>query len=246
MILSPKISLKAFVALLFLLVGYSFISFSQPQPIATNTTTEQHVEGEKKKIDVKEIIFGHIRDSHEWHLFSIGEFHATLPLLVILYNPAKGFSAFLSSKFEEGEVAYEGYRMINAKDVELDKNLVEGKIVAVDGSKVYDISMTKNVVSMIISLLLLWFLMTGIAKKYKKNGINKAPTGWQNAIEPVIGFVQDNVAKPYLGKHYLKYMPLLLTFFFFIWINNLMGLLPGGANLTGNIAVTLVLTLVFL
>lgn len=245
MILSPKISLKAFVALLFLLVGYSFISFSQPQPIVNNASTEQHVEGEKKKIDVKEIIFGHIRDSHEWHLFSIGEFHATLPLFVILYNPAKGFSAFLSSKFEEGEVAYEGYRMINAKDVELDKNLVEGKIVAVDGSKVYDISMTKNVVSMMISLLLLWFLMTGIAKKYKKNGINKAPSGWQNAIEPVIGFVQDNVAKPYLGKHYLKYMPLLLTFFFFIWINNLMGLLPGGANLTGNIAVTLVLTLVF-
>jgi len=245
MILSPKISLKAFVALLFLLVGYSFISFSQPQPIATNTTTEQHVEGEKKKIDVKEIIFGHIRDSHEWHLFSIGEFHATLPLLVILYNPSRGFTAFLSSKFEEGEVEYEGYRMINAKDVELDKNLVEGKIVAVDGSKVYDISMTKNVVSMMISLLLLWFLMTGIAKKYKKNGINKAPTGWQNAIEPVIGFVQDNVAKPYLGKYYLKYMPLLLTFFFFIWINNLMGLIPGGANLTGNIAVTLVLTLVF-
>jgi F-type H+-transporting ATPase subunit a len=124
-------------------------------------------------------------------------------------------------------------------------NLVKGKIIALDGSKVYDLSITKNVLSMLISLALLWFLLTGIAKKYKKNGINKAPTGWQNAIEPVIGFIEDNVAKPYLGAKSVKYMPLLLTFFFFIWINNLMGLLPGGANLTGNIAVTLVLTLIF-
>lgn len=98
---------------------------------------------------------------------------------------------------------------------------------------------------MLISLLILWFLMTGVAKKYKKNGINKAPTGFQNALEPIIGFIQDTVAKPYLGNKSMKYMPLLLSLFFFIWINNLLGLIPGGANLTGNIAVTLVLALVF-
>ncbi len=158
----------------------------------------------------------------------------------------------MSSKFEEGEAQYDGYKQINEHDVETDaamhngkSNLVKGRIEAVDGSKVYDLSITKNVLSMLISLFLLWFLMTGIAKKYKKNGVHVAPKGWQNAIEPVIGFVHDNVAKPYLGKKSAKYMPLLLTFFFFIWINNLMGLLPGGANLTGNIAVTLVLTLIF-
>ena len=98
---------------------------------------------------------------------------------------------------------------------------------------------------MFISLLILWFLMTGVAKKYKKNGSHKAPTGFQNALEPVIGFIQDTVAKPYLGKNAPKYMPLLLSLFFFIWVNNLLGLIPGGANLTGNIAVTLVLALVF-
>ena len=123
---------------------------------------------------------------------------------------------------------------------------IPGKIEAEDGSKVYDFSLTKNVISMFISLILLWFIMTGIAKKYKKGGSNTAPTGIQNAIEPVVEFIRDNVAKPSLGKNYAKYMPLLLSLFFFIWINNLLGLLPGGANLTGNIAVTLVLALIFL
>jgi len=80
--------------------------------------------------------------------------------------------------------------------------------------------------------------MLAAAKKYKKLGTMSAPSGMQNALEATIIFVRDEIAKPYLGHKYPKYLPLLLTIFFFIWINNLLGLLPGGANFTGNIAVT--------
>lgn len=244
--------LKSVFTVFLLVFGFSFFAGAQGTHHEAATTNEASHEQGEKKINVKEIIFGHIRDAHDWHFFSIGDFHATVPLPVILYSANSGLSVFLSSKFEHGHAEYNGYKQINDHDLEADaamhngkSNLVKGKIIALDGSKVYDLSITKNVLSMLISLALLWFLLTGIAKKYKKNGINKAPTGWQNAIEPVIGFIEDNVAKPYLGAKSVKYMPLLLTFFFFIWINNLMGLLPGGANLTGNIAVTLVLTLIF-
>lgn len=246
MIFTPKIPVKALLTLLFVIFGFAFSGFAQEtenHPV-TAEGHDPHAEGEKK-LNVKEVIFGHIRDAHDWHLFSVGDFHASLPLPVILYSPTNGLSVFMSSKFHHGHEPYNGYKMVDEHDIAADPTLVKGKIMSLDGSKFYDFSITKNVVSMLISLLLLWFLLTGSAKKYKNNGINKAPTGWQNALEPVIGFVQDNVAKPYLGKQYLKYMPLLLTFFFFIWINNLLGLLPGGANLTGNIAVTLLLTLVF-
>lgn len=242
---TPKISLKPLFISLLLVFGIHTYSNAQAHPEAPHAAAEAPHDGHEKKLNVKEVIFGHIRDAHDWHIFTIGDFHATLPLPVILYSASNGLDIFMSSRFEHGHAEYKGYRLISEHDVEADKNLVKGKVVATDGSKVYDFSITKNVFSMLISLALLWFLMTGIAKKYKNNGTHKAPKGWQNAIEPVIGFIQDNVAKPYLGSKFPKYMPLLLTFFFFIWINNLLGLLPGGANLTGNIAVTLVLTLIF-
>lgn len=205
---------------------------------ANENEAENHVK--EGKLDIKGEIFGHIRDSYDWHFFNLGEghdaVHVSIPLPVILFNTDKGkLDVFLSSKFHHGHEEYNNYRL----------NTANGKIESTDSSAFYDISITKNVTSMMISLLILWFLMTGVAKKYKKNGINKAPTGFQNALEPIIGFIQDTVAKPYLGNKYLKYMPLLLSLFFFIWINNLLGLIPGGANLTGNIAVTLVLALVF-
>jgi F-type H+-transporting ATPase subunit a len=117
------------------------------------------------------------------------------------------------------------------------------KIHAEDPNEhVYDLSITKNVVQMLIALTLLVVVMLSIAAKYKKGqGVTSAPKGWQNAIEPVITFVRDEVAKPNLGGKYKKYLPYLLTVFFFILINNLFGLLPGSANVTGNIAFTVVL-----
>ncbi|MFN5421829.1 MAG: F0F1 ATP synthase subunit A [bacterium] len=188
------------------------------------------------KLDPAEVIMDHIKDAHEFHFFTLhkedgSEFHATLPLPVIIFSDKKGLSIFSSSKFHHGHETYNGYK------------LEHGKIHAVDpNEKFYDLSMTKNVVQMLIALTILVVLMIGIANKYKRGqGVTSAPKGWQNAIEPVIAFVRDEVAKPNLAGKYMKYLPYLLTVFFFILVNNIFGLFPGSANVTGNIAFTIVL-----
>ena len=151
---------------------FSVIGFAQ-EP----ATHEPNEGGEHKteKLDPAKIIMDHIKDAHEFHFFTAGSFHATIPLPVILYSPTKGMSLFSSSHFgHEGEEAHNGYKLNETKE-----------IVAEDGSKVYDFSLTKNVVQMFIALSLLVLLMTGIAKKYKNGiGVTSAPKGWQNAIEP--------------------------------------------------------------
>jgi F-type H+-transporting ATPase subunit a len=214
------------------------------------------------KFDANEVIFGHVMDAHEFHFFSIGDYHATLPLPVILFEPGRGLSVFSSSKFHHGHDAYNGYRLVTAHYREELKAggmgedeirlLSDEQIIAVDADgrplrdvKVYDLSLTRNVVQMLISLAILVWMMIAIAKRYRRGeGVTTAPTGWQNAIEPVITFVRDEVAKPNIGHKYRRYMPLLLTIFFFILINNVFGLIPGSANVTGNIAFTAVLGLV--
>lgn len=218
------------------IILFSNASFAQEpgEGEAAVHATEHGEEGEK--LDPAKIILEHIKDAHEFHFFTIGDFHASIPLPVILYSPTKGMSTFSSARFgHEGEEVYNGYK------------LEEGNIVSTDGSAVYDFSLTKNVVQMILALALLVFLMTGIARKYKKGqGVENAPKGWQNALEPVITFVRDDVAKPNLGHKWEKYLPFLLTMFFFILINNLFGLIPGAANVTGNTAFTAVLGVVAL
>ncbi len=192
-------------------------------------------EVKEEKLDPAKIIMDHIKDAHEFHFFTIGDFHATIPLPVILYSPTKGLSVFSSSRFEHGHATYNGYQ------------LRDGNIHAVDGSTVYDFSLTKNVVQMFLALTLLVVLMTSIARKYKTGqGVTTAPKGWQNVMEPVITFVRDDVAKPNLGHKWQKYLPYLLTVFFFILINNLFGLIPGSANVTGNTAFTAVLGIISL
>lgn len=187
----------------------------------------------KGKLNISEEIFSHIQDAHEWHIFSMGDFHATIPLPVIIYSPTQGFSTFMSSRFEHGHAEYNGYR------------LAEGsKIEAVDGSKLYDVSLTKNVMAMFMAVILILIVFLKVSKKYKTNGVEKAPSGLQNAVEACIVFIRDEVAIPNLGKNYQKFMPLILTIFFFIWIANMLGLIPGGANLTGNIAVTCCLAII--
>jgi F-type H+-transporting ATPase subunit a len=136
-------------------------------------------------------------------------------------------------------VVHEGYKLDHDHIVPVDAS---GNVDA--SVKVYDFSMTKNVVQMLLAVITLVLIMTSVAKKYAANGANKAPSGLQNAIEPVITFVRDEVAKPNLGHKYQKYLPYLLTVFFFILINNLFGLLPGAANVTGNIAFTALLGLI--
>jgi len=190
-----------------------------------------------KGFNANEVIFGHVKDAHEFHFLSYkgsdGQVHeAEIPLPVILYSPQKGFSVFLSSAFHDG-AEVDGYR------------LVEGKIVPVDPAvHVYDISLTRNVIQMLIATFLFVWLMISIAKKYKKgHGVVRAPSGTQNAIEIVVNFIADEVARPNLGKNYTRYMPYLLTIFFFILINTFFGLIPGSANVTGNIAFTMILAL---
>ena len=192
-----------------------------------------------EKFDAGKAILHHIADSHEWHFFTVGHTHVTIPLPVIVYSPQRGLSIFSSSKFHHGEVVHEGYKLDHDHIVPVDAS---GNVDA--SVKVYDFSMTKNVVQMLLAVITLVLIMTSVAKKYAANGANKAPSGLQNAIEPVITFVRDEVAKPNLGHKYQKYLPYLLTVFFFILINNLFGLLPGAANVTGNIAFTALLGLI--
>ncbi len=210
--------------------------------------------GEKKEgFNAAKVIFGHVLNSHEFHFMDIGDKPVTIPLPIILYSPQKGFTSFMSSKFEHGHHDYQRYRMLNEhtiQEMKLDpKQFSEGDIVAVDASgnleasvKIYDLSLTRNVVQMFLALIIFVWIMLRIAKRYKSGvGVTSAPKGSQSLLEPVIEFVRDEVAKPNLGHKYEKYLPYLLTLFFFILINNIFGLIPGSANVTGNIAFTLVL-----
>ncbi len=211
------------------------------------TCTHASENGEQaapEKFQPGPFILEHIADSYEWHVFHIGHFHASIPLPIILYSKHTGFHFFFSHKFHHGESSYKGFHV--AKKGEPDA----GKIVEeVNGKMItpIDISITKDVFSIWISLGILLFVFLKIAKAYKNNQ-GKAPHGIQNALEPIILFVRDDIAKPSIGeKKYEAYMPFLLTVFFFIFINNLLGLIPifpGGANVTGNIAVTGVLAII--
>lgn len=237
--------------------GFGNISYAQEQHETTaahgaataHEATATHEEAPKKAFDANEVILGHVKDAHDWHFFSIGEKHYSIPLLVILHTKEKGITMFSSSRFHHGHASYEGFRLVDAhyiheKGLE-GKGLTAGKIIAVDandmptGEYVFDLSLTKNVTSMIIAAVLLIVLMLNVAKAYKTRGSKLAPKGFQGLIEPVIIFMRDEVVKPNIpGKHYERYTPFILTIFFFILINNLLGLLPGSANVTGNIAVT--------
>lgn len=197
--------------------------------------SEQKAVQDDSHLDIAKLIFGHVNDAYEWHIFSIGNFNAAIHLPVLLYSPTNGFSAFSSSKFENEATPghYEGYH-------------IEGgnRIVADNGSKVYDFSLTKSVVAMFLAVILMLWLFISASNKYKKRGVDKAPSGMQNAVEVCVSFVRDDIAKPALGIHYRRFMPLLLSLFFFVWITSMLGLIPGGANLTGNIAVTCLLACV--
>lgn len=228
------------------LVLFTFLSMLSITAIHAENLPEQARKGVQKETAGKEtafdpakLIMEHILDAHEFHFFTIGETEVAIPLPIIIYSKERGLAVFSFGNFHHGHEVYNGYKS------------EEGKIVAVDASgkieesiKLYDFSLTRNVVQMLIAALLLMFIMIGVANKYKKNGVNVAPSGFQNAVEPVIALIRDDVGKTNLGKDYERYMPYLLTVFFFILINNLIGLIPGTANVTGNIAFTIVLGII--
>ncbi|HZI00618.1 MAG TPA: F0F1 ATP synthase subunit A, partial [Flavisolibacter sp.] len=231
-----------------LALTFSQVSVAQHHPAGkpgTDPVTQHEMGNEDSeklkggtKIDAAEVIMEHIMDNHEYHFADFDGHAISLPLPIILYSPQRGFDMFMSSKFEHGHKAHNGYKMEHNHilPVRADGSLDESV-------KVVDLSLTRNAVQMILASILLIIIMLNVAKKYRA-GSNKAPSGFQNAIEPVIEFVRDEVGKPNLGRKYQKYMPYLLTVFFFILINNIFGLIPGSANVTGNISFTLVLAFI--
>lgn len=177
-----------------------------------------------------EVIIHHVLDDHVWHFWD--GHYGTLHLPVIVYSAERGLDIFSSSNFynEAHElVEYNGYK------------LDHGNIYLVEsGKSVFDLSITKNVAMLLINATLLLVIFLAVARGYKKNA-GKAPSGVQSFFEPIIVFVRDEVVKPNIGHHYEKFLPYLLTLFFFILFGNILGLLPGAGNLTGNIAVTMTL-----
>ena len=250
---------KSIKSLLVAVFSLGLLVFSTPS-LAQPEESKEPVK-EKKIFDANEVIFGHIMDAHEFHFLSYKdsegkEHHATIPLPVIVYSKGKGFSFFMSSKFHHGEHEVDGYALLTNERIDkdsLDRNkYAAGKIVAVDQTgkidelvNVYDVSLTRNVVQMLLALTLLVFILIKVARKYGTGvGVTSAPKGMQNTMETIVNFVNDEVAKPNLGAKSNKYLPYLLTVFLFILINNIVGLIPGTANVTGNIAFTFVLAII--
>lgn len=215
----------------------------QDSAVAASAHAESHdTKHEEEKFEPTKVIMEHIADSHMWHLWG----HTSLPLPVILYSANDGLEIFSSGKFHHGEHDVTGknqtYRLVNDKIKVVN---AAGQVDEEASAGVLDFSITKNVAAMFLSIIVLVIIFGTIAKSYKKRS-GKAPKGLQSFLEPIIMFVRDDIAKPNIGHKYEKFMPYLLTVFFFIWINNIMGLIPifpGGANVTGNIALTFVMAL---
>lgn len=200
----------------------AFLAFSPNNALAADAEGEAFNPGD--------MIMHHVVDDHIWH-FADGHY-GTLYLPVILYSSERGLDVFSSSNFYNEEhhlVPYNGY-------------VLDHGHISIEGSQasVLDLSITKNVAMLLLTAALLLLIFTAVARGYKKNE-GAAPTGVQSFFEPIIVFIKDEVIKPNIGHGYEKYTPYLLTLFFFILFGNMLGLLPGAANLTGNIAVTLVL-----
>ncbi|MBY5951250.1 F0F1 ATP synthase subunit A [Algoriphagus marincola] len=186
--------------------------------------------------DKTSFIMHHVKDSHEWHFATFGHTHVTLPLPVIVYSSDRGLEFFSSTDFQNHdthafgkEYAHEGYY--------IDEHDHLGRV---DGASFIELSITKNVVMMFIVMFVLAYVALSAANHYKKNGA-VAPKGAAALIEPIVIFVRDEIAEKSIGPKYKKFVPYLITLFLFIWFGNLLGLLPGAANLTGNIAVTMTL-----
>lgn len=182
-----------------------------------------------------DFIMHHISDAHEWHLATIGHQQITLPLPIIIVSLDRGLEIFLSSRFldsHHNRVAYKGY-ILDKQDHILSLEPVH---------TFYDLSITKNIAYMFISVAIL-LLVALLGARWYKQHTNTAPKGFWSFLELMIAFIKDEIALPNIGQHqYKRFLPYLLSIFFFIWLNNLMGLLPGAANVTGNISITLVLS----
>lgn len=266
---SHFLTLKKTGLIAFFAVFFAFLNVSaqdHDHDHATDPALAGHAESghDEKGFDIKSFIFHHIGDSHVFHFFGEGENWKGLYLPVILYTH-NGLVAFSSSAFELNDdgskvVEKKGMRFAMAHDkiYYANEQAEHGSYVShvrnekgeelITNERPIDFSITKNVFSIFFSVVLLLFIFLKVANGYKKRD-GLSPRGLQSVLEPIILFVRDDIAKPNLGHKYEAYMPYLLTVFFFIWINNTLGLVPffpGGANVTGNIAITMVLALITL
>lgn len=197
-------------------------------------------------VDVKKIIFEHVKDAYEWHITTIGDKHVSIYLPIIVYSERTGWNSFSSGVFHHHD-EYNGFSIARDGDN-------EGKIVemAADGTMqrpMLDISITKTVLAVFLNAILLVVIVLSVASWYKRRG-NKdsleAPKGFVGAFEMMVDFVIEDIAKPNIGRNYARFLPYLLTAFFFIFLSNIMGIIPffpGGSNVTGNIAVTMALAI---
>lgn len=217
-------------------------------PSEPNTPPVGHHPGKAtEKFNAGRMIVDHVVDAHDWHILTIGHTHISVPLPVILFHHGK-LHIFSSSRFHHGHDSYQGFRLMQEGEY-------KGKIVSLStdaeghesiaAELPLDLSLTKNAFSLLMSSVLIAVLFITLARSYRR-GRGHAPKGLQSLMEPLILFVRDDIAKSSIGHHYEKFTPFLLTIFFFIFLNNLLGLIPffpGGANVTGNISVTAVLAL---
>ncbi len=239
-----KFSIGIFFIFILNILSVSAVVANEQHEVVTSDTLV------KEEFNAGKFIIEHVSDAYDWHVVSFGETHISIPLPILLYskNPelheGKSFHAFMSSKFHHGHEDYMGFRISHSKEF-------DGKIVELDANgteigKPIDFSITKVVAEILFTVILLLWIFISMAAKATKNK-DKAPTGMQNLLEPVILFIRDQVARPTIGdKKYEKYMPFLLTLFFFILLENFIGLIPFppfGANVTGNISVTMILAL---
>jgi len=244
------------ISLLILILSTNVLFGNKPQEHTDNSS--HNTEVKEEKYDPVPVIMHHISDAHEWHFWGEGESSVTLPLPVILWTE-KGLVTFMSSKFHHDD---EGKHLVTVNDqnfVRVHGKIYEANATAdehgsyvshdaeghVSAVKPFDISITKNVAAMLFAMVLLLIIFIKMARQYKTNGgIPKKFAGW---MEPMVVFVRDDIAKENIGeKKYRRFVPFLLTIFFFIWLLNLLGLIPGFANVTGNIALTMVLAAITL
>lgn len=195
------------------------------------------------KIDVKEIVLGHMSDAYEWHITTWNGHHISIPLPVIVKGETSGWQMFSSARFHDSaDGTYNGFYLNEEQNGKIYEHTAAGDVRSLD------FSITKNVVQIWIVVILMAFIFIGSARWYKgrKPG-DKAPGGFVGLVEMFVMSINDDLIRPSVGeKHYRQYAPFLLTAFFFIFITNLLGLLPifpGGANITGNINITFVLAI---
>lgn len=222
------------------------------KPVATAPAQAAEVpaavtEKDKIKKENKDFITHHLLDAHSFDIMVTKEGkHIGFPLPVIFYDSANGLHTIMSSAFHHGEEVVESkggyYKLFHEKIYKTDAsgtiNLDEHQHAT--NEKVLDFSITKTVLMVVVTALLMIFIFGGIARSYKNSLV---PTGAGKILEPLILFIRDDIAKPNIGAKYQKYMSYLLTIFFFILFLNVFGLLPFGINVTGNIAITAALAI---